>query len=186
MLISFSDSGNFVNAGEPLDDFLPAVLTQSDQPLLNGVFLDFVGTGLIDAKLAYAAVSDEKFKDPDPPDIAGSTTVSTAVGFEECLGERGGEVVGEFFVNRLVGDFALRTEDANQPLGHDSFDRTCDEVGFDSHIDEACEGSRGIVGMQGAEDHVACQRSLNRAFGSFSITDFSDEDDIGIVSEDAS
>ena len=74
---------------------------------------------------------------------------------------------------------------ADEPLGHDAFDRAGDEERLDAHIDQPREGAGGVVGVQRAEHQVAGERRLNGVFGRFQIADFADEHDVGVVTQNA-
>ena len=69
-------------------------------------------------------------------------------------------------------------DDADQALGHDGNDGTCDEEGLDADIDEAGDGTWGIVGVECAENQVSGEGGLDGDFGGFRIADFTDEDDV--------
>ena len=47
------------------------------------------------------------------------------------------------------------------------------------------EGAGGVVGVQRAEHHVARERCLDGDLGRFQVADFADEDDVGVVAQDA-
>ena len=43
---------------------------------------------------------------------------------------------------------------------------------------------RGVVGVEGAQDKVACQRCLDGNFRSFRVADLPDHDDVGVLTQD--
>ena len=80
----------------------------------------------------------------------------------------------------------MATKTTNKSLGQYALKCAGHEVGFNSHINQACECSRSVVCVDGAEDEVAGHGRLNGADGSFGITYFTDQHDIGVMAQDTS
>ena len=74
---------------------------------------------------------------------------------------------------------------ANEPLGHHGFHRAGSQIGFHAHIDQSRKGAGGVIRVQSAEDQVARQRGLDGGVARLSVTDFPDENHIGIVTQNA-
>ena len=73
---------------------------------------------------------------------------------------------------------ALFAQDADKSLRHDGLNRRGDEERLDAHVNQTRNRARSVVGVQRREDQVSCQRRLNRDFGDFLITDFTDQNDV--------
>ena len=80
----------------------------------------------------------------------------------------------------------MLAQDTDQTLGENPFDRARDQVGLDTHIDQSRERTRGIIRVKRAEHKVTCERGLNCRFGRFTITNFPDQNDIRVVTQDTS
>src|SRR5262245_39516366 len=87
----------------------------------------------------------------------------------ECFSRRG---------KRLA---AVRTDQADPPLCHYRKERRVDQKWFNTHVDQACDCTRRVVGVQGAKDQVAGERGLNGDFGRFPVTNFPHHDDVRIL-----
>ncbi len=77
----------------------------------------------------------------------------------------------------------IHTDLPNQTLGEDQNDRRCDEEGFNTHIDQPCNGSGCVIGMNGAQDEMSGQGCLNSDLGCFKVSNLPHHDDIGILTE---
>ena len=74
---------------------------------------------------------------------------------------------------------------ADQSLGHDCLDRAGDQKRLHSHVDQTGVSRCRVVGVQGAEDQMPGERGLNGVFGGFQVADFADQNDIGVVPQNA-
>jgi hypothetical protein len=58
--------------------------------------------------------------------------------------------------------FAIRAEFAHQALSDSDVERTRDDFGIDPEVEEAGEGARCVIGVEGREDEVPGQGSVDR------------------------
>ena len=78
-------------------------------------------------------------------------------------------------------DFAVRANLADQTLGAYQMNRCSNQKWFDSHIKHARNRGRCVICMYAGEDKVSGQCSLDRNFRRFKISNFSDQDYIGVL-----
>ncbi len=57
---------------------------------------------------------------------------------------------------------------------------------FDSHVDQAGNRARGVVGMERAQHQMSGQCCLDRDFSRLEVADFADHDDVGVLPEERS
>ena len=109
-------------------------------------------------------------------------------GFPKEIGYRLWEVFGKFGVARPVFLFAMLAEDADQPLGEHSFNGTGDQIRLDAHVDRGRAGTRSWASFVCSvlKTSSPIQRRLDCRFRGFSIADFTDQDDVGVVTQNAS
>ena len=60
------------------------------------------------------------------------------------------------------------------------------QEGLDSHVHQPRDGAGSVVGVQGREDEVTGQRSLDGDFRRFEVADLADQDHVGVLAEDRS
>jgi hypothetical protein len=84
---------------------------------------------------------------------------------------------------RSVLLLAARTQDADQPLGQHRLQRRRHEIRFHPHIDQACQGTRRIVGMQRGENEVTRKGGLHGNLRCLLVADFADENHIRVVTQ---
>src|SRR5713226_2510386 len=80
---------------------------------------------------------------------------------------------------------ALLAEDAHQALRQHADQGRPHQVGLDAHVDEAGDGARGVVGVDGAEDEVAGQRGLDGDLRRLAVADLADHDHVRVLAEEA-
>ena len=78
----------------------------------------------------------------------------------------------------------MHADDAHQPLRQHGDQRRSEQVILHAHVDQARDGARGVVGVQGGEDQVAGQGGLDRDIGGFAVADFADHDHVRILAHD--
>ena len=86
---------------------------------------------------------------------------------------------------RLVGSFATGADAAQKPLAQDCFEGRGDEEWLHAHVDHAGDGARGVVGVQGSEDEVAGEGSLDGDLSRLQVARFPHHDAIGILPEES-
>ena len=79
---------------------------------------------------------------------------------------------------RLLGQFqfffAIRTDAAHEALCADKVHRGSDEERLNTHVHQAADGGRSVVGVQCRQNQVTRERGFDRNFGRFKVTDFAD------------
>ena len=73
---------------------------------------------------------------------------------------------------------------AYQALGEDADDRRGGQKGLDPHLHQPRQGTGGVVGVQGGENHVAGQRRLHGDLGGLAVADLADHDDVRVLAQD--
>ena len=79
--------------------------------------------------------------------------------------------------------FAIITHFSNQPLGQHTNQSGLQQKVRDPQIEHAHDGRRRIVGMQGGENQMPCQRCLYSVLSRFQVAHLSDHDDIRVLSQ---
>src|SRR5436190_10317575 len=85
---------------------------------------------------------------------------------------------------RLVGSPALGTDAAEQSLPKHSLERRGNEERLDAHIDQARDRTRRVVRVQGGENEMPGERSLDRDLRRLKIARFTYHDAIGVLTEE--
>src|SRR5262249_55437169 len=150
------------------------------------------GIDALDHQVANLVVGHHQLVDAGPAAEAALPARSAARAFPKAdstflpllFSDR--KVVGQIDYGNLESGLTIGTNGANQPLGHDTFHGTADKERFNAHIDHTGKGARRVVGVERAEHQVAGERRLDGAFGGFQIAHFADEDNVGIVTQNAS
>ena len=78
----------------------------------------------------------------------------------------------------------MLAELAREPLRDDAVERGRDQAGIDAHVFQPRDRARGVLGVQGAEHHVAGHRGLEGDVGRLVVADLADEDHVGVGAED--
>jgi hypothetical protein len=73
---------------------------------------------------------------------------------------------------------------AHQALGQDPDEGRGDEEVGDTEVQEARDGRRGVVGVQGGEDEVAGEGGLDGVLGGLGVPDLAHHDDVGVLAQD--
>ena len=92
----------------------------------------------------------------------------------------------QLFFGRPVVGLAIGANSAHQALGDDRLQRRCHQKRLQPEVYETRDRRRGIVRVQRREYQVSGQRSLHRDLGGFQVTNFADQDDIRVLSQEAS
>ena len=78
----------------------------------------------------------------------------------------------------------MRTDDAHQALRQNAIERGDEIVGLDAHVQEAAQHVQHIVGVNGGEHQVACERGVDGDLRGFLISNFADHDFVGVMTQD--
>ena len=121
--------------------------------------------------------------DADAAAVAGAEALGAADGVVEldALARRGAEA--ELLPARVadgLGLAAVPAQAAHETLGHEAAPGRGHQVAGHAHLDEAVDGCRGVVGVQGAEDLMAGDGGVGGHLGGLEIADLADHDDVGV------
>ena len=165
-------------------DQAPAVFGERAHAAFASSVADLIGGSALQDQLADFFIRIHPFKNGVASEEAGIATFAATDGFENgfigCNPELEFELLRSFGV---IGLFTMRAQHAHEALGEHGFERGGDEIRFHAHIHEAGEGTGRIVRVQGGENQVASQRRLHRDLRGFGITNFADENHVGIVTQ---
>ena len=78
----------------------------------------------------------------------------------------------------------VRTEASDEPLGDDDIEARGEDIVRYSHIHKALDRLSGTLGMEGREDEMARHSGLHRDRRRLEISDFTDHDDIWVLTEE--
>src|SRR5262249_46490487 len=150
---------------------------------------NFVGRGVAADQIAQLVVDHDQLVDGGAAAIAGVVAAVAAGAIEELLVHDvgGAEVqLHEDFGAGLALGAAVRADLADEPLGHDAFDRGGDQERLDAEVAKAGDGRGGVVSVQRAEHQVAGERGLHGDLGGFQVANLADQDDVRVLAENAS
>ncbi len=75
---------------------------------------------------------------------------------------------------------------AHQTLRRRSQYGTGNQIGLDSHVDQTCEGPGRIIRVQGRNNQMPCEGRFDRVSGCDLVTNFPQQNNVWIMSQDAS
>jgi hypothetical protein len=133
-------------------------------------------------------VENEKFHNPNSAAVSCVVAAGATHGtpqFARATRWEGHGQVGEDRLGIGVGLTARRAKAADKALAEDPKEASGQKIGWDAQIDQARDGSKGVVGVKGGENQVACEGGTDHEFCSLLIARFSDEDDIGILTQES-
>ena len=84
----------------------------------------------------------------------------------------------------LVGLAARLADLAREPLRHDETERRGEEEGGNAHVGQPRDAFRGAVRVQRAQHQVPGQRRPHRDLGRLLVAHLTDEDDVGVVTQE--
>ena len=175
------DADDFGERGETGGGFSHAVLAECAHADFHGAAADDGSVRHLVDKAFNGSVQNEDFIDSKTAFVA-----FVAFGAASPLDERAVFDLlfreAELFRLKFRRHMLLRTEfacAAEESLGHDGSDGGCDKEGFDTHIDESRDGGRRVVRVQRGKDQVSGQSGVDGDFTSFRVTDFTNHDDVG-------
>src|SRR5581483_5970504 len=178
---------DFFQSGQAAAYAVDGGLTKEAHALFLRQLADFRGGLLFEDQLADGISEIEQLVNRSTATVAGATALDAARAFAEIEGapllriEAGGEQGVLVIVN---GADAVLADGTNQPLGQDAVECGDEVVGLDAHVEEAAEYVDHVVGVDGGEDQVAGERRIDGDLGGFLVTDFADEDLVGIMAQD--
>ena len=105
-------------------------------------------------------------------------TVLASSGRESCLDQR--------LQRNFDGLDAVLANAADQALSADQVDRGCHQEWLNAHVHQAGDGFRSAVGVQRGEHKVAGESGLDGDFSGFKVSDFADQNDVGILAQEGS
>uniref|UniRef100_E6QI37 Uncharacterized protein n=1 Tax=mine drainage metagenome TaxID=410659 RepID=E6QI37_9ZZZZ len=184
------NEGDFVDlfeGGEAATDAVERRFTEEAHAFALSLFADLRGGSLFEDQLTDGVGEVEQFVDGGSPTIAGAATLDAASALEEL--EVAPFVGIESALDKLLfrvfdGDGAVGADGADESLGEDAVQSGDEVVGFDAHVEKAAEDIDDVVGVNGGEDEMAGERGVDGDLRGFGVTDFADENLVGIVAED--
>ena len=84
----------------------------------------------------------------------------------------------------LVGHLAVLAHLAAKALRDDHVERGAHEERLDAHVEQAADRARRVVGVKRREHHVTGERRLDRDLGGLEVTNLTDHDDVGILTQE--
>ena len=72
----------------------------------------------------------------------------------------------------------------SQPLGDAANQGGSDQVGLNAHFEQASHRADAVVGVERGKNQVPGLRGADGNFGGFKITNFTDQNDIGVMPQD--
>ncbi len=178
---------HFLDRGHPLLDLFQAAHAQGEHALLLGLLPQLGGGGADHDHLADLLVELHDLEEADAALVAGVVALVAALGLEDLqgLGLLGSEADLDQRLGRDLGDgLAVGAQAADQPLGLDQAQRRGHQEGLDAHVDQAGDGRRGVVGVQGGEHQVAGQGGLDGDVGGLEVADLAHQDDVGVLAHE--
>jgi hypothetical protein len=163
------------------------------QPLGTGGFAELAGFDLGTDEIGDGIVDEEELVDGDTTAVAFLVALDTAArpGWRRCRRAADGERLGHFLAQGIgdsgvgFGGEAMAADAADEALGDAADEGGADQERLDIHLEEAGDGADAVVGVEGREDEMAGLGGADGDFGGFDVADFADEDDIGVMAEDA-
>ena len=144
------------------------------------------GRGLSDDEITHLVVHRHDLEECHAPLVAAVAAVAAAASverpsldvlrlelkFHELL-EGGGELLA-------TGG----TDPADQALSDDRLDRRGQQEAFNAEVGETQHRGRCVVGVQGGEDQVTGERSLDRDLRGFEVTNLTHQNDVGVLTQE--
>ena len=184
------DAQHFLDRGHALDRLAQAVLVHGLHAFAHGRGTQLGGGCVLHHQAAQRIGHRQDFDDADATRRTGLSALRAALGApKRDLVARGREArepqLGHDLRQGGVVFAAMHAERAHQPLGDDA-----------SRVEAAGSGStpmsisrvtvRGrVVGVQRAKHQVAGQRRLDGDLGGLQVADLADQDDVGVLAQDA-
>ena len=151
--------------------------------VLHGDALEAGDLDLLVDRLGELLAVDHELVDADAALVAGATARGAAlgVGLEDLAAPADGLFHQVLLAALgLEGHLAGLADAAEEALGTDADQGGGDVERLDAHFADTGDGGGRVVGVQGRDEQVARERGLDGDAGGFLVTDFADEDDVGV------
>ena len=156
---------------------------------MNSLGSQFIGCDVPEDHFSHLVVHDHQLEETDSTLVAGVVAIVATLAPVELLVLDVGFLHPQFVENLQRGLNLLAALGANpsdQPLSQDRFDRRGDQKRWYPHVLHPRDRARSIVGVQRAKDQVPGQGCLDSNLRGFDIPDFTDKDDVGILTQNRS
>ncbi len=168
-------------------DLAHAGLLQRDHAFLVRQLLEEGGVTAFFDEVADGGRDGEDLHHRAAPLVARAVALGAADRAEhlDALERRGVDLVGEKLVlvdsERLLAEGA---EAAEETLGLGQDQRARQHEGLDAHVEESRDDAARVVRVQRREHQVARQGGLHRDVRRLAVTDFADEHDVRVLTQD--
>ena len=144
------DAEDFLDTGQSFGGFVDAVGAEGVHAALKAQAAELGDIGIAGDDIAEGVVDGEHFVDTDSACVASVAAFVAADGGPHFVAWEAVhfEELGHFFGGLGLG-FACFAEAAEEALGEDAVEGGADEEGFESDVDEACDGTWSVVGVEG-------------------------------------
>ena len=168
-------------------DFLPAVFAERDHPFTHGEFAQFRAASAALDRLLQARGHQDDLEECGAAGIPALAAMLAADRPADLVRPFDGKPdLGHFFRLAVGGLGAVLAEPADEALGDEGADGRPHKKRFDVHIQQAGDPSHRIVGMEGAEDQVACEGGPDGDLGGLVVAHLADHDHVRVAAQDAS
>src|SRR6185295_4080612 len=168
-----------------------AVRQQGGHALGDGLLLDAAGVHVLEDQLAHVVVHHQQLVDAGPPAVAvlvAGRAAHRAVEPDDVelllqllLGQ--GDL-RQLLVGGLVLLPAVGAHPADQALGEDGGERGRHQERLHAHVHQSGDRAGGVVGVDGGEDEVAGERSLDGDLRGLLVADLAHHDHVRVLAEE--
>src|SRR6266403_1749284 len=160
---------------------------QGDHALLDRFFLQLQRRGANKNQFAQLIVNFHDLVEARAALVAALVTGSAAFAVVN-LGSLGlfGSVpsVDQCLLRNLQLFLAVRTDAPHETLRANQVHRRGHEKRLDTHVHQAADGRRRVVGVQRREHQVSRERGLDSDFRRFKVANLADQNDVGILAQE--
>src|SRR4051812_34828161 len=181
------DFVDFLQRGEPATNSVEGGLAEERHAFSLSELADLRGRLLFKDQLTDGVGQVQKLMNCGTSSVPGAAALDASGAFAEGEAAPFGGIHAagdEDFIGITDVANAMLADSADEALGEDAVQCGDEVVGFNAHVEEASEDVDDIVGVDGGEDEVASQSGVDGDLGGFLVTDFADEDLVGVVAED--
>ena len=172
---------------DALCQFAQRWLPKSSHAMTDGIPLDERSVCVVENQLLDEIGYGQDLEDPCAAEIAGAAALETPLAFvhlDSFSGRHGQHQALDLVSVEEVVFGTVRTNLADEPLGHGTDQGGVDEVSLDLEVGQSRNGRGRIVGVQGGEDQVAGQGGLGGVLRGLRVANLADHDDVGILTQD--
>ena len=163
-----------------------AVLAQGDHALLQRLGPQRGGRLALGDQVGDGRGNQADLVERRPAGVTGLAAVLAARRMEDGGGAlRGKADLPQVCLWRRGGRLAARAEKPHQPLSDKGSYRGADQERLHPHVDQSGDPADGVVGVQGAEDQVAGQRSPDGDLRGFEVAHFPHHDYVRVAAQNA-